>query len=123
MKRKAWLAMGIALALGAAHAQEGREVAVGTHLAPGTGYVSVARFDGAPDKDAKHLLMVFEQEGMGGIPLWESRDGGDHWTHLMDITDQAHKGNAKWQLRWQPHLMRMQRASGGLAAGTLILSA
>jgi len=123
MTLKAWLAMGIAMALGTAQAQEGHEVAVGTHLAPGTGYVSVARFDDAPAKDPRHLLMVFEQDGMGGIPLWESRDGGDHWAHLMDITDQAHKGNAKWQLRWQPHLMRMQRASGGLAAGTLILSA
>jgi hypothetical protein len=123
MTRKAWLAMGIAMALGTAQAQEGRDVAVGTHLAPGTGYVSIARFDNTPDKDPRHLLMVFEQDGMGGIPLWESRDGGGHWTHLMDVTDQAHKGNAKWQLRWQPHLMRMQRASGGLAAGTLILSA
>ena len=54
MTRKAWLAMGIAMALGtAAQAQEGREVAVGTHLAPGTGYVSVARFDDAPDEGSK----------------------------------------------------------------------
>jgi hypothetical protein len=95
------------------------DATVGTHLADASGYISVTPIDEGSD----HLLMAFEQKGMAGIALWRSSDGGDHWQRVTDVTDQAHKGNPTYQLRWQPHLMRMPRASGGLAAGTLILSA
>lgn len=92
--------------------------AVGTHLADGSGYVTVTPID----EGSAHLLMAFEQKGMAGIALWRSDDGGDHWRSIGNVTDQVHHDPA-WQLRWQPHLMRMPRASGGLPAGTLILSA
>ncbi|MGE7138605.1 exo-alpha-sialidase [Luteibacter sp. NPDC031894] len=91
---------------------------VGTHLADGSGYVTVTPLGEGNDR----LLMAFEQKGMAGIALWRSDDGGDHWQSVGNVTDQVHK-DPSWQLRWQPHLMRMPRASGGLAAGTLILSA
>ncbi|UPG91186.1 exo-alpha-sialidase [Luteibacter aegosomaticola] len=91
---------------------------VGTHLADGSGYVTVTPIGEGTDR----LLMAFEQKGMAGIALWRSDDGGDHWQSVGNVTDQVHKDPA-WQLRWQPHLMRMPRASGGLPAGTLILSA
>lgn len=91
---------------------------VGSHLADGSGYVSVTPVD----ETGNRLLMAFEQKGMVGIALWRSDDSGDHWQFAGNATDQAHK-DSSFQLRWQPHVMRMPRASGGLAAGTLILSA
>lgn len=91
---------------------------VGTHLAEGSGYVSVTPVDDSGSR----LLMAFEQKGMAGIALWGSDDGGDQWHFVGNVTDQVHKDPA-FQLRWQPHVTRLPRASGGLAAGTLILSA
>ncbi|MET0504624.1 MAG: exo-alpha-sialidase [Luteibacter sp.] len=91
---------------------------VGQNRADGSGYVWVT----PTDEGGGRLLMAFEQKGMAGIATWGSDDGGDHWRFVANVTDQVHKDPA-WQLRWQPHVMRMQRASGGLAAGTLILSA
>jgi len=118
------LALCIAAAMcGPAVAQETPDPVVGTHLADGSGYVSITRIEhGSPD-DKGRLLMAFEQDGMAGIPLWESRDGGDHWRFLLNVTDQTHGKDNNWQLRWQPHLTELRRASGDLPAGTLVLSA
>ncbi|WP_243042799.1 exo-alpha-sialidase [Dyella sedimenti] len=118
------LVLGIAGALAArVAAQEVPDAAVGTRLADGTGYVSVARVEHGAAGDSGRLLMVFEQDGMDGIPLWESRDGGEHWRFLMNVIDQVHAGDRRWQLRWQPHITELPRASGDLPAGTLVLSA
>ncbi|MFT3790199.1 MAG: exo-alpha-sialidase [Rudaea sp.] len=103
--------------------QVGHDPVVGTHLADGSGYVSIVRVEHGLIEDKGRLLMVFEQDGMGGIPLWESRDGGEHWRFLMNVTDQTHANDKRWQLRWQPHITELQRASGDLPAGTLVLSA
>lgn len=104
-------------------AQEAPEAVVGTRLADGSGYVTVVRVEHGDAQDKGRLLMAFEQDGMAGIPLWESRDNGEHWRFLMNVTDQVHGQDKRWQLRWQPHLMELQRASGNLPAGTLVLSA
>lgn len=116
------LCMAVALS-GHAAAQETPDPVVGTHLADGSGYVSVTRIEHGSPEDKGRLLMAFEQDGMAGIPLWESRDGGDHWRFLMNVTDQTHGQDKNWQLRWQPHITQLQRASGDLPAGTLVLSA
>jgi hypothetical protein len=102
---------------------QGAEPTVGTHLATGVGYVSVARIEQGPPAGRGRLLMAFEQDGMAGIPLWESRDAGEHWRFLMHVTDQVHAADPRWQLRWQPNLVELPRASGDLPAGTLLLSA
>jgi hypothetical protein len=94
------------------------DATVGTHLTDASGYISVT----PTDDSGANLLMAFEQKGKAGIAIWRSGDGGDHWQLVGNAVDKVHQ-DASWQLRWQPHLMRMQRASGGLAAGTLILSA
>jgi hypothetical protein len=104
-------------------AQDAPESIVGTRLADGSGYVTVTRIEHGAAADKGRLLMAFEQHGMDGIPLWESRDGGDHWRFLMNVTDQQHANDKRWQLRWQPHITELARASGDLPAGTLVLSA
>ena len=102
---------------------EEQDPVLGTHLADGAGYVSITRIEHGASQDNGRLLMAFEQDGMAGIPLWESRDGGDHWRALMNITDQSHAGDPHWQLRWQPHITELARAAGDLPVGTLLLSA
>ena len=118
------LALGIATAFAcAAAAQDATDPTVGTRLADGSGYVTVTRIEHGSPGDKGRLLMAFEQHGMDGIPLWESRDNGDHWRFLLNVVDQQHAGDKRWQLRWQPHLTEIQRASGDLPAGALVLSA
>jgi len=121
-KPLATLALAVSLAC-AVHAQDAPERAVGKRLADGTGYVSIARVEHGSTQDRGRLLMVFEQNGMDGIPLWESRDHGDTWHFLMNVTDQVHASDKHWQLRWQPHITELEHAAGDLPAGTLVLSA
>jgi hypothetical protein len=120
------LACGLALALAQpVYAQTDHpDQRVGTVLADGVGYVSAARLSHQADaSDNGRLLLVFEREGMDGIPLYESRDDGEHWTFLRNVTDQQHGSDKRCQLRWQPHLSEMTRDSGTLKAGTLLLAA
>lgn len=91
------------------------------HVADGTGYVSIAR-TGQPQGRGM-WLMVFEQDGMDGILLYGSRDQGRHWKKLGEVTDQAHAGDPRWQLRWQPYITRLSHGSGDLDPGTLLLAA
>ena len=118
----AMLAGGMLLALTGmqtAHAQDvPPDVASGTYLADGTGYASVVRVS-----EPGELLLVFEQKGMAGIPLYASHDSGKTWQFVRNVTDQAQAGNPAWQLRWQPHISQMQRDSGDLKRGTLLLAA
>jgi hypothetical protein len=61
------------LAAAAASAQDQPpDVASGQFLAKGTGYASVVQLS----QDDGQLLLVFEQEGMAGIPLYASNDAG-----------------------------------------------
>lgn len=113
----AWVAP--VVAGGAAADAVGQE----SRIADGIGYVSIARpVPGGAHADGQ-WLMVFEQTGDQGIPLYGSRDQGRSWTLLDHVTDQAHHGDPRWQLRWQPHISRLSRRSGDLLAGTLLLAA
>lgn len=119
-----WLRLCMFLALAPATlAATPAEPVTGTRMAAGTGYVSVTRAGHAVPGGHGRLLMAFEQDGMAGIALWESRDDGDHWRFLMNVTDQVHASDPRWQLRWQPHITELPRASGDLPAGALLLSA
>ena len=98
--------------------------AVATRVADGVGYVSVIRLAHAPDAAANgRLLMAFERPHRDGIPLYMSGDDGDHWRYLHDVggTDAVIAGRDP--LRWQPNLVELSRAAGGLPAGSLLLSA
>jgi len=94
------------------------DAASGRFLANGTGYASVVRLSPSDGR----LLLVFEQSGMAGIPLYASDDNGKSWRFMQDVVDQAHAG-PDWQLRWQPNLSQMRRDSGDLRRGTLLLAA
>lgn len=114
--------LGLSLIAMSASAQYEEQPVLGTRMTDGTGYPSVVRIEhNAIDRGG--LLMAFEKHGMDGIPLWESRDGGEHWQFMSNVTDQVHRKDPNWQLRWQPHLTETPRASGDLPAGTLLLSA
>lgn len=96
----------------------------GTFLADGTGYASVARLAAQADAGRQgELLLTFEQRGMAGIPLYVSADAGKTWHFMQNVTDQEHRGDAAWQLRWQPNISEMARDSGDLKRGTLLLAA
>jgi len=111
-----WSVAGSVLAAG--------EDGAGQYLAAGVGYVSAVRLAHQPHApDNGRLLVVFEPSEPGGIPLYESHDHGDHWHKMGEIQDQVHAGMQHWQLRWQPHLSELSRASGDLLAGTLLLAA
>lgn len=114
-----------ALAGTALAAEPPSPVAVGTPLTKGTGYPSLVRLhhQANPAKNGP-MLMVFEQNGLAGIPLYISNDEGDHWQLQQNVVDQKkHHDTLHWQLRWQPNLTEMPRASGPLKAGTLLLAA
>jgi len=117
-------ACSLALLTANAAAHSDADDIVGTRLADGTGYVSMVRLAHQADPQANgSLLMVFEQDGMKGIALYGSRDDGDHWNFLANVTDQPHASDKLWQLRWQPNISEIPRASGDLKAGTLLLAA
>jgi hypothetical protein len=126
MKRVLSLVLGCALAGagGASLAASAPPSTRGQVLADGTGYVSVVRLAHQPPAASNgRMLMVFERDGMGGIPLYESVDDGAHWRFLANVTDQAHGDDTHWQLRWQPHLSELARPSADLPSGTLLLAA
>jgi hypothetical protein len=120
------LALACSFALMTAQAAPRRDAdkVVGTHLAAGSGYVSMVKLAHQSDSQANgSLMMVFEQDGMNGIPLYVSHDNGDSWTFLSNITDKSHAGDKSWQLRWQPNISEVPRDSGDLKPGTLLMAA
>lgn len=98
--------------------------AKGTYLAQGVGYCTITRLvhQSDPSRDGR-LLLAFERQGIGGIPLYERSPGNSKWRFVENVTDQAHAGQAGWQLQWQPNLEVLSRASGPLPAGTVLLAA
>jgi hypothetical protein len=122
---------GAALALlllsgGTALAQRGPRppVAVGTKLADGQAYVTLVRLAHQPNAaDNGRILIAYEENGMAGIPLWESRDQGASWQPLPHAVDAGHTPASPCNLHWQPHLTEMPRDAHGLKAGTILLSA
>ncbi|MEO8300209.1 MAG: exo-alpha-sialidase [Rhizomicrobium sp.] len=100
------------------------ERAVGKKLVDGQAYVTLVRLSHqANPADNGRLLIAFEENGMDGMPIYESRDEGESWQLVTHATDAMHTEHAKCNLHWQPHLTEMPRKVGDLAAGTVLLSA
>lgn len=98
------------------------DTASGQFLAEGTGYASIVRLSQQGDVNGR-LLLVFEQNGMAGIPLYVSNDSGKTWHFMQNVVDQDHAGNTAWQLRWQPNISEVRQGSGDLKPGTVLLAA
>jgi len=125
--KAAWVALFapliLACTVSAAGAQPA-ERAVGQKLVDGQAYVTLVRLTHQPDPaDNGRLLIAFEENGMQGIPIYESRDEGQSWQLVTHATDALHTDHAKCNLHWQPHLTEMARTVGLLKAGTVLLSA
>jgi hypothetical protein len=100
------------------------ERTVGTKLADGQAYVTLVRLSHQPNPaDNGRILIALEENGMEGIPIYESRDEGASWQLVTHATDAQHSDHAKCNLHWQPHLTEMPRTVGALKAGTVLLSA
>jgi hypothetical protein len=98
--------------------------AVGQKLADGQAYAAAVQLQHQRKAaDNGRILLSFEENGMLGIPLYESRDNGASWQLVMRVTDPAKPDHAKCNLHWQPHLTEMPRTVGALKAGTILLSA
>ena len=98
--------------------------AVGEKLAEGQAYAAAVQLAHQADReDNGRMLLSFEENGMEGIPLYESRDNGKHWQFVMHATDPGQADHSKCNLHWQPHLTEMPRTVGELKAGTVLLSA
>ena len=119
------VAMGLcALSSAPLAAAQPDQAPVGTELAQGVGYPVLVRLAHQVDPSANgRVLLAFERDGMGGIPLYVREPGQRDWHFTENVTDQAHRGDATWQLRWQPNLYELPRASGPLPAGTVLLAA
>jgi hypothetical protein len=97
---------------------------VGEKLADGQAYVTLVRLEHQPDASRNgRILIAFEENGMEGIPIYESADEGATWRLLTHATDTARKENGNCNLHWQPHLTEVPRLVGSLAPGTILLSA
>lgn len=98
--------------------------AAGEKLADGQAYVTLLRLAHQPDASRNgRILIAFEENGMKGIPLFESTDEGATWRSAGHAVDTTQKDNSRCNLHWQPHLAEVPRDIGGLAAGTVLLSA
>lgn len=96
----------------------------GEKLADGQAYVTLVRLEHQPDASRNgRILIAFEENGMEGIPIYESADQGASWRLLTHATDAARKENGKCNLHWQPHLTEVPRMLHSLAPGTILLSA
>ena len=128
MTRNGFVSLGLAWCLASflAGAAAGQPVerAIGKKLADGQAYVTLVRLSYQANRaDNGRLLIAFEENGMEGIPIYESRDEGESWQLVTHATDAQHSDHAKCNLHWQPHLTEMPRTVGDLKAGTVLLSA
>ena len=97
---------------------------VGEKLTDGQAYVTLVRLEHQPEASQNgRVLIAFEENGMKGIPIYESTDEGAAWHSLGHATDATRQDTGRCNLHWQPHLIEVPRAIGSLAAGTVLLSA
>ena len=97
---------------------------VGEKITDGQAYVTLVHLEHQPDASQNgRILIAFEENGMKGIPIYDSDDEGATWRMLTHATDPTRKDNSQCNLHWQPHLTEVTRASGSLTAGTILLSA
>lgn len=106
-----------------AEAQNAPEDGVrGQKLADGQAYVTLVRLQHQPNAaDNGRVLITFEENGMKGLPIWESSDEGTSWRYVTHAVDPG-ADPERCNLHWQPHLMEMPRTVGELREGTLLLS-
>ena len=125
MKLLATLALAASLvAAMAVRADVVGERASGASITRGVGYANAIRLEHQRAASANgELLLVFEEDGLAGVPLYASGNDGLSWRLLRHVTDQPHAGDRTWHLRWQPDLVELDRAAGPLPAGTLLLAA
>jgi hypothetical protein len=98
--------------------------AVGEKIADGQAYVTLVRLEHQAEASQNgRILIAIEENGMKGIPIFESSDDGVTWRSLTHAVDTTRTDNNRWNLHWQPHLAEVSRAVGSLAAGTILLSA
>ncbi|KAI9730552.1 MAG: hypothetical protein M1834_005793 [Cirrosporium novae-zelandiae] len=50
------------------------------------------------------------------FPIFKSTDGGETWTHISNITDQANG----WGMRYQPDIFQLTEAIGDYPSGTIL---
>ena len=97
---------------------------VGRKLTDGQAYVTLVRLEHQPDASQNgRILIALEENGMEGIPIYESTDEGATWRFAEHAVDTAQENNNQCNLHWQPHLAEVPRAIGSLSAGTILLSA
>ncbi|HWB82960.1 MAG TPA: hypothetical protein VG675_02385 [Bryobacteraceae bacterium] len=116
----------LAAAPGVGNAQFGNRtpVPVGEKIADGQAYVTLVHLQHQPDVSANgRILIAFEENGMAGIPIYESKDSGASWQLVTHATGTVPGANGPCNLHWQPNLTETPRALGSLAAGTILLSA
>lgn len=121
----ATLSTAVSIAPGAwAQAPNRVPAAVGRKLTDGQAYVTLVRLEHQPDASNNgRILIALEENGMKGIPLYESTDEGATWRLGVHAVDTTQKDNGRCNLHWQPNLTEVPRAIGSLSAGTILLSA
>jgi hypothetical protein len=124
MTRKIFVSLCLAWCLAGSAAAQPVDRTVGKKLVDGQAYVTLVRLSHqANPSDNGRLLIAFEENGMEGIPIYESRDEGESWQLVTHATDAQASDHARCNLHWQPHLTEMPRTMGELKAGTVLLSA
>jgi hypothetical protein len=97
---------------------------VGQKLTDGQAYVTLVHLEHQADASQNgRILIAFEENGMNGIPIYESDDEGATWRLVAHATDSVRKDTSRCNLHWQPHLTEVPRRIGSLSAGTILLSA
>src|SRR5204862_6603763 len=92
-------------------------VVVGNKIADGQAYATVVELQHqANASDNGKLLLAFENNGFGGIPVWESIDQGASWHFVMNAEDSVDTERPRCNLHWQPHLTEVPRSQNGLTA-------
>lgn len=98
--------------------------AVGHKLADGQAYVTLVQLKHqANAADNGRILLSFEENGMAGLPIYESSDEGASWQFVTHAVDATHADHDRCNLHWQPNLTELPRTIGDLHAGTILLSA
>lgn len=99
-------------------------VAVGQKLADGQAYVTLVQLKHqANAADNGRILISFEENGMAGLPIYESTDQGTSWQLVTHAVDTTHTDHDRCNLHWQPNLAELPRDTGDLKAGAILLSA
>lgn len=99
-------------------------IAIGQKLADGQAYITLIQLKHqANATDNGRILISFEENGMAGLPIYESTDEGTSWQLVTHAVDTTHPDHERCNLHWQPNVAELPRTIGDLRAGTILLSA